>query len=177
LNLKGIYKDKGWNGVGDWLGTDYISPALRVYRPFEEARGFARSLNLQTRNEWREYKRGNRPDLPPLPDDIPRDPGGTYKDKGWKGMSHWLGTDFIATTKRTYQSFEEAREFARSLHLQSGREWTEYTKGKRSDLPPKPVDIPTNPQQTYRDKGWNGVGDWLGTKPKKKAQKQKKPNK
>ena len=24
-------------------------------------------------------------------------------------------------------------------------------------------DIPTNPQRTYADKGWKGMGDWLGT--------------
>ena len=26
-----------------------------------------------------------------------------------------------------------------------------------------PTDIPTTPRKTYKDKGWVGMGDWLGT--------------
>jgi len=26
-----------------------------------------------------------------------------------------------------------------------------------------PADIPTNPNHTYADKGWKGMGYWLGT--------------
>ena len=28
---------------------------------------------------------------------------------------------------------------------------------------PKPIDIPANPYETYKDKGWKSLGDWLGT--------------
>ena len=58
----------------------------KVWRPFEEAREFARSLNLRNRDGWYEYcKSGERPD------DIPANPGIIYKNDGWKGMIDWLG--------------------------------------------------------------------------------------
>ena len=148
-----IYKDKGWKGMGDWLGTGNIAATLREFRSFGEAREFARSLNLKTGDEWRDYcDKGKKPD------DIPAWPNQTYKDKGWKGMGDWLGTGNIAATLREFRSFGEAREFARSLNLKNFIQWKEYcTSGKRPD------DIPANPDQTYKDKGWISLGDWLGT--------------
>ena len=55
-----------------------------------------------------------------------------------------------------WRSFEEARAFARKLGLKSFAGWIAYS-GKR------PNDIPSNPNLTYADAGWNGWGDWLGT--------------
>ncbi len=46
----------------------------------------------------------------------------------------------------------------RSLGLQSQAEWNEYCKSGN-----KPADIPSNPNQTYGEAGWAGLGDWLGT--------------
>jgi hypothetical protein len=52
----------------------------------------------------------------------------------------------------------EARAFARDLNLRSYAEWREFTKS--GDLP---EDIPVSPEGVYKDKGWEGYGDWLGT--------------
>jgi hypothetical protein len=54
-------------------------------------------------------------------------------------------------------SFEEAREFARSLKLKNQIEWFEHSKSKQI-----PLNIPSNPQRKYKDK-WIGWPDWLGT--------------
>ena len=54
--------------------------------------------------------------------------------------------------------FKDARKFARSLKLKGAKEWYAYcTSGK------KPEDIPTNPHQSYRNKGWTSYSDFLGT--------------
>ena len=42
------YRDDGWLSVGDWLGTGVIAPSLISYLPFEEAKAFARKLNLKS---------------------------------------------------------------------------------------------------------------------------------
>ena len=42
-------------------------------------------------------------------------------------------------------------------------EWRKYLKGELSDMPPKPEDIPANPDRVYRHKGWKNWGDWFGT--------------
>ena len=60
--------------------------------------------------------------------------------------------------KKKYRSFEEAREFAKNLKLNSHKEWFDYSKSGK-----KPDDIPTDVARVYKDKGWKGTGDFLGT--------------
>lgn len=147
------YKDKGWDGWGDWLGTGITAYRFRKYRSFNQARKFARSLNLQSETEWRAYIKTGE-----LPQDIPSAPAQKYKDKGWKSMGDWLGTGIVAPRLRKYRSFRKAREFAQNLVLKNGTEWRAFTKTGKL-----PIDIPANPNQTYKDKGWISWGDWLGT--------------
>ncbi|TYQ26379.1 methyltransferase domain-containing protein [Pseudanabaena sp. UWO311] len=148
-----FYKDEGWNGWGDWLGTGTIAPFNRVFRPFEEACTFTHKLQLKSKDEWASWAKSEA-----KPDDIPADPEGVYKSKGWSGWGNWLGTGTIASYNRIYRPFEEARAFARILLLKGREEWIVWAKNGE-----KPDDIPTNPPQTYKDKGWLGWGDWLGT--------------
>jgi superfamily II DNA or RNA helicase len=162
-NPSRVYKDKGWAGLGDWLGTDTIATYLREYRPFREARRFARSLRLKSNSEWNSFCRGEMPEKGTLPNDIPRAPGFTYRDTGWSGVGDWLGTGTIAPTLRKYRPFEEAREFARGLELGSNSEWRRFCKGEMPDKGTLPDDISGSPDRTYKDSGWVSWGDWLGT--------------
>ena len=43
--------------------------AKKVWRPFDEARGFVRSLQLKNTREWEEYRNSGK-----KPDDIPSHP-------------------------------------------------------------------------------------------------------
>ena len=72
-------------------------------------------------------------------------------------MGNWLGTGTVATHLRAYKSFEEARDFVHKLKLKGEKEWRAYCKSGQ-----KPEDIPANPNQVYKQEGWNGFGDWLG---------------
>jgi hypothetical protein len=70
------------------LGTGRIANFNIKFLNFEKARKFVRSLNLKTHGDWIAFtKSGN------LPSDIPAYPNGVYKNKGWKGMRDWLGTN------------------------------------------------------------------------------------
>jgi superfamily II DNA or RNA helicase len=162
-----IYVDKGWKGMGDWLGTGNIANFLKKYRPFREARAFARRLNISNFKQWVAFTKGRISQLGKLPDDIPACPDLTYADKGWKGVGDWLGTGRIADRLKKYRPFREARAFARKLKLKNGNEWRAFCKGKIHKKGRLPADIPANPYQTYSNKGWKGIGDWLGIKRKK----------
>ncbi len=167
----------------------------KEWRPFEEAREFARSLNLRNAVEWRQYCKSGK-DGVPKSNDIPSAPDVIYKND-WNGWFDWLGNEdrvsalkgrkmperteehrrkigealkgrkrteehkkkMSEAKKKSWRPFEEAREFTRSLKLRSEREWKEYSKTDE-----RPDDIPTNPNITYRDDGWNGWVDWLGNK-------------
>src|SRR5262245_46696781 len=44
-----VFADDGWLSWGDWLGSGTIATYKVKYRPFEQARAFARTLGLKSR--------------------------------------------------------------------------------------------------------------------------------
>jgi Phage-integrase repeat unit len=147
----GVYKESGWAGMGDWLGTGSVSNRLRKFRSFKEARAFVHHLGLKSEEEWRDYLRSGK-----KPADIPSNPRSAYADDGWAGLGEWLGTGRIRGTG--WQSFKTARAFVHRLGLKSQREWQDYCKSGK-----KPIDVPYDPRSVYNGGGWAGFGDWLGT--------------
>ena len=124
----------------------------KEFRSFEDARKFVHALKLNNDKEWKEYcNSGNKPN------DIPSAPNELYKNKGWISWGDWLGTGFIHSSKRQYLNYEDAHDFVKTLGLKTWIEWKEYCKSGK-----KPDDIPSNPQRYYKDKGWNGIQDFLG---------------
>jgi len=161
----GVYADSGWKGWGDFIGNGeppkvqrgrYRRPAM----PFEEARVFARSLGLRSIKEWRSWLYGNRPDLPGVPDHLPRAPLSVYAKDGWLGFGDFLGTGNVSNRLRVFRGFEAAREFARTLGLRSRAEWLAWSRGDHPDLPPRPKDIPAKPHVRYDE--FTSWADFLG---------------
>ena len=142
-----IYKE--WRSWGDFLGTGYMHE--KEYLPFEEVRALARSLGLKNQKEWFFCWQASRPEG--VPCGVERE----YKDSGWKGWGDFLGTGNLSPQGRAFLTFAEARKFARSLKLKNFLEWNEWYKTNR------PANIPSNPNVMYKDSGWAGYGDWLGT--------------
>ena len=95
-----------------------------------------------------------------LPKGLPKDPRAAYLNSGWKNQGDWLGTFRKGTveTGRTFLSYHEAEEFARSLHLNTKDDWFSWAKSKD-----RPDNIPVNPSDTYQDNGWQSWGHFLGT--------------
>lgn len=141
---------KQFRGDNDWIGAQ--SQAHKgERRSFNDARAYARSLNLKSKNEWEKWKKEGR-----RPFDVPGSPRNTYKNE-WKGWGDWLGTGNKQPQQVEYLPFEEARTFARSLGLKSSGEWEHYCKSGR-----KPENIPAQPKAKYKNAGWVGMSDWLG---------------
>ena len=142
-----------WIGWGDWLGTKRVANQNRKWRDFDSARKLARSLNLKSWEDWNNWiKSSDRPE------DVPQSPNRVYKKDGYIDIGDWLGTGTKASWKIKYREFKKAREFARSLNLKSTKEWQEFAKTEK-----KPIDIPASPGNTYKNLGWKGIPDWLGT--------------
>ncbi len=122
----------------------------REWRPFSEARAFVHTLGFKNMAQWQAYgKAGKRPY------DIPGNPDKVYITE-FKGYGDWLGTGTIASFKRQYRPFSEARAFVHSLKLKGTREWRAYCKSGH-----KPIDIPSMPERYGSD--FKDYGDWLGT--------------
>jgi len=162
-NPQRTYAKEEWMGMGDWLGTGSIATFNKVYKPFEEARAYVRSLKLKNQVEWRKFCKGQIPEKGMLPTDIPAKPDRTYLKHGWKGIGDWLGTGMIASFNRVFKPFEKAREFVHALKLKNNREWRAFCKGQLPEKGSLPSDIPITPDRIYASDGWKGLGDWLGT--------------
>jgi superfamily II DNA or RNA helicase len=145
------YKNEGFKGYGDWLGTDTIANQLKEYRDFNEAREYVRELKFKSSKDWLDFCYSDK-----KPKDIPKDPNRIYKNKGYLSMKDWLGTKIGFTGD--YLSFEKAKEFSQNLNLNNYNEWKLFYKSGKI-----PSDIPYSPRQVYQNDGWISMNDWLGT--------------
>ena len=146
---------KEWISWGDFLGTGY--EINRDFLPYVEAKAFVNSLKLKNQNEWKIYSKSGK-----KPKNIPGNPHKIYLKTGeWVGLGDWLGTGVIAASKMEFADFNTSKNYVINLKLNSVKEWTEYSKsGKR------PSNIPSNPQNTYKNKGWKSWADFLGKESK-----------
>ena len=137
-----VYDKEGWLSWPDFLGYESV-----VWRSFVESRRYVWTLGLKSSREWREWsKSGERPpDIPSRPDEV-------YDEEGWLSWPDFLGYESVV-----WRSFEEARDYARSLGLKSAKEWREWSKSGE-----RPPDIPSHPETVYKGKGWKDWSDFLG---------------
>ncbi len=152
------YRNHGWRGWGDWLGTGRIANQDRQFRPFAEARKFARSLGFTNQAQWFAFAKGDK-----RPDDVPANPYQEYTDEGWISWGDWLGSGNVAPWKIESREFGPAREFARGLKLASRDEWLRFCDRELPEKGELPTDIPSYPDSKYKGDGWEGWADWLGT--------------
>ena len=148
------YKNSGWKGWGDWLGSNTISTYNKQYRDFDLAREWARGLKIPNEKEWGKFTKSDK-----FPSDIPMSPqtSKSYKDR-WISIADWLDTG-----RKIYQtdfiSFEDCKIFARSQGIKSRQQWMDRFKDNQFSN----NNVPSNPSETYKNKGWNGWCDFLGT--------------
>jgi superfamily II DNA or RNA helicase len=142
-----VYK-KDWRGWDNWLGTGLKGTGAK-YLKFDLARQIARSLLLESEQEWLELAKIGLPAL------VPKHPSTIYF-REWEGWDNWLLWD----NNGEYLEFNDAKEVARSLNINNKAGWADYvlTSVDLGGLPPRP-DI-------YYKNQWRGWMDWLGSTPK-----------
>lgn len=150
-----IYKNE-WINWHDWLGKEgaSLTEKGKQFLSFEEAREYVRKLNLKSRTEYNIWYKENRPDF------LPSTPTNKYK-REWTSMGDFLGTGRVADQfKKTkyFLSLKEAREYVKTLNLQSEEEYMLWHRKT------KPINLPAYPPAVYgNDEGWTSMGDFLGT--------------
>jgi hypothetical protein len=81
-----IYKSKGWDSWGKFLGTGVVADVNKVFLPYKKARKIIHSVGLKTAAEWREYSKTTKPS------NIPSNPKEYYsKTNEWVDWFDWLG--------------------------------------------------------------------------------------
>lgn len=151
-NPSQIYKDSGWVSWGDWLGTGRIADQLKEFLSFQEAKKIALGLNFKSKSEWDVFTKSNK-----FPNNIPKSPSGVYRNEGWDGWPDFLGNS-LNRKNRKWVSYKQAEKYARKLKFNSGSDWIKHC---RTDL--KPLNIPSKPNEVYKENGWVDMGTFLGT--------------
>ena len=146
-NPQFVYKEK-WKSLQDWIGTNQGWEGYE-WKSYDEAKKFIHTLNLKSRDEWREYYKNNK-----LPHGIPTTPERIYKEFGFS-MGDWLGTGNVSNRDKEFYSFSKSREIVHQLGLKSGTEWKKYIESDEYNTM-----IPKAPQLTYKE--FVSMGDWLG---------------
>jgi hypothetical protein len=123
----------------------------KQFRNFTSTKKFVQKLKFTSISKWNNYCKSGEKPL-----DIPSSPHKVYKTE-WNSWSEFLGNENIASQKRNYLPFIEARNFVRKLKLKKSDEWKEYSKSNK-----RPMNIPGAPNEVYKNKGWMGIPDWLG---------------
>ena len=148
------YKNKGWIGMGNFLGTGNLSPSdkRKQMKSFEECRTFVHSTGVKTEPEWQKWCNTHK-----KPSDIPFSPERMYK-KEWTTMGDWFGTGRVADKYKKWKSFEDAKKIVNTLGFKNREEYKIAFNSKKL-----PNDIPSTPERTYKNKGWISWGDFVGT--------------
>jgi hypothetical protein len=82
------------------------------WRPFEEARAFARELGLSGGDAWQEYAQSDE-----KPRDIPASPWAVYEND-WISMGDWLRN---GQRRGGWRPLEESRAFVQTLNSRTSR--------------------------------------------------------
>jgi hypothetical protein len=134
-----IYKNNGWTSWYDFLNT------RRQYLSFEEAKKFAKKLNLKNWMAWEKYSKTNRPS------NLPANPNIFYKNKGWKNYE-----DFLGYKKKHFIPFEKAKNISLKQKLINSKQWIIFVKNNPN------ANLPLYPQSAYKNKSWVSWSDFLG---------------
>ena len=144
-----VYKTE-WINVGDWLGTNVVASFNKTFVSYDECKKWARQNNLTTQSLWDKYKKEVG-----FPNNIPKYPQKVYKDKGWVNWGSFTG--YISPNTVDFMSYSEAVNLVQSKGIKSREEWRMFVKSVD-----RPFNLPTNPAQTYKDKGWGGWSSFFG---------------
>jgi hypothetical protein len=128
---------------------------------YAEAQEIVQRLGLKTQIQWRAWRKGNRPDLPAVPHDLPGNPDDVYRKQGWVSWGEFFKSGYVYGKYRKWMPFSEAREWVRSIGLKNPNEWEAFRSGRLPGKPKMPPQIPSRPDLSYPDE-WLGWHDWMG---------------
>ena len=123
--------------------------AVANYRSYEEAKIFVQENKIDSIHKFKNLKK---------PSDIPSTPFRIYKNKGWISWGEFLGTGRVATRLLKFLSYDDAKKKIKKMKLKSATDYNNLVKKNKL-----PIGLPNYPRQTYKNKGWISMGDYLGT--------------
>jgi hypothetical protein len=139
------FKNNGWIGWSELVGKE--NPSKKEFLPFEKFQAEAKTLYPGEGDvyKWYNEERKNHTDWP-------SNPNKTYNNNGWFSFSELVGKE-----NKEFLSFKNFKTEVRNLYPGKGNvsEWYH----KEVENHPK---WPSNPNKTYRNKGWIDWSELVG---------------
>ena len=97
-------------------------------------------------------------------------PGDDIRHVDWRVYARsdrFYMKEFEADTNlRCYILLDCSASMGFAANQESKFDYARYSKGELPEVGLRPDDIPSDPGRVYKDKGWAGWADWLGTSSK-----------
>ena len=137
-----------------WGTRNNDGPPMKDFIPYEDAKRWVNRLGFENYKQWlrfskMKYKKGPLRGRLIRPKFIPANPQCSYKIRGeWKNDVDFLGHNI-------YWKFDQAKQLALTLKLESSYEWRRWHQENN------PLYIPRYPEFVYKD--WELWADFLGS--------------
>ena len=137
------FKDKGWVSWSSFLNNNTISPKLKKFIKFKEAKKLLRKLKIRSYEDYLKiYFKYN----------LPRSPINVYK-KNYKGWNNFIGFE-------GFYNYDQAKQILSKYKLKNVHEYKKLLN-KNYNLRER---LPKTPDGVYLKSGeWKGWPDFLGT--------------
>jgi len=137
-----FYEKRGWISWSDFLSNDkIIQNQKKVFVSYEECKKFANDNNIKSLTSWWKIEK---------PLNIPSTPYSIYNE--WVSWSDFLGVEIISDNEKAklYMSYEDAKKYLYENlpHIYSKPQFKRYI------LDNNIKNIPLNPDNSYKGKGW-----------------------
>jgi len=126
-NALGVWKD--W---GHFLGTQRKRWESKTFVSYEEAVNLVRAAGIPSSTAYHKWKR---------PEGMPSTPGQVYKGKGWVSWPVFCGT----LDRSVFVPYAEAEKLVRAAGITNSVAYPAWTR---------PAGMPSEPDKTYKGKGW-----------------------
>ncbi len=148
-----FYTGKGWSGWRHFLGTGRVVNREKPFRSYKSAQEVVQQKGITSALQYYALRKTGE-----VPFDMPSNPNQIYKDKGRRGWRHFLETGHVVNREKPFRSYKSAQEVVQQKGITSALQY--YALRKTGEVP---FDMPFNPDQIYKDKGWRSWGHFLGT--------------
>ena len=134
-----IYRNKGWKGWGDYLGTGNIASGSIKYFSYEDAKNYIKKFKIQSVKEYNTLFKKKT-----FPIEIPNNAQRIYHKKGWVNWGDYLGNNRINNRDKGeyFISLKDLRKECRKYNLNSYHSYTFFRKkNKKITWPAEPMNI------------------------------------
>ena len=130
-------------------------PTTRLL-PFTDARDYARSRKLATRDAWRQWAGKNRPALDSHR--VPSRPDIAYASSGWQGWTDWLRSGARTISRRPallkpFMPYQDWLNWVATKGFRTKADYNDWCKANPADR--EQLGVPSAPALVYADfPGW-----------------------